>query len=139
MSPSRTDNLIRALRAGLTGEVNDLGEVFTDDVVGWSPIMSVSSREELSKVFGERDEALSDIELDIDAVEVPGDKVVAEWSLTALHSGPISLGDELVIEPTGRRLVLAGATFAHFRGQQIAAFRSYFDDAALLEQVLAPS
>jgi len=138
MSPSRTDQLIKALRASLSGEPSDLEDVYTDDVVGWSPILSVSSRDELSKVLGEREDALSDIAVDIDAVEVPGDRVVAEWSLSARHTGPIDLGDELVIEPTGRTVVLAGATFANFRGPQIAAFRTYFDDAALLEQVLAP-
>ena len=39
--------------------------------------------------------------------------------------------DDVVLEATGPRLVLAGASFAEFRGDQICAFRHYFDDAAL--------
>jgi predicted ester cyclase len=139
MSPSHTEQLTKALRIGLTGEVGDLGDLFTEDVVGWSPIMSVSSREELSKAFGEREDALSDIVLDIDAIDVIGEKAIAEWRFSGIHSGPVSLGDDLTIEPTGQKIVLAGATFAEFRGDQIRVFRSYFDDAALLEQMLAPA
>ena len=44
--------------------------------------------------------------------------------------------DDVQLEPTGRTIVLAGATFAEFRDDQICAFRNYFDDAALLEQIL---
>jgi predicted ester cyclase len=134
----RKETLLKALRAGLTGEVDGLQGVFTDDVMGWSPNLSVSSLAELHEAFAERDESLDDIVFAVDAMDSVGDKVIAEWRVSAVHAGPVRIGDDLVVEPTGNQVTLAGATFAEFRGERIAAFRSYFDDAAILEQMLAP-
>ena len=63
-------------------------------------------------------------------------RAAAEWVVSATHTGPLVLDDDLVIEPSGGQLVLAGATFAELRDGKISAFRHYFDDAALLEQML---
>ena len=43
MSESRKDVLMSALEAEVGGESADLGSIFTDDVVGWSPIATVSA------------------------------------------------------------------------------------------------
>ena len=42
MTRSRKDTLARALEAEVGGEAVDPGTLFTDDVVGWSPLASVS-------------------------------------------------------------------------------------------------
>ena len=128
--------LIRALEAAVTGDESTLDETFTEDVVGWSPNLAVSSRAELAEEFGDRHDVLSNIVISFDAVYIVGDNAIAEWRIGADHTGPLVVGDELTIDPSGRRIVLAGATFAEFRGDQICAFRNYFDDAALLEQLL---
>jgi ketosteroid isomerase-like protein len=128
--------LIQALEAAVAGDDSKLDETFTEDVVGWSPNLAVSSRAELAEEFGDRHDVLSNIVISFDAVYVVGDNAIAEWRLGADHTGPLVVGDERTIDATGRRLVLAGATFAEFRGDQICAFRNYFDDAALLEQLL---
>lgn len=129
--------LIQALEAAVTGDESKLDETFTEDVVGWSPNLAVSSRAELAEEFGDRHDVLSDIVISFDAVYIVGDNAIAEWRIGADHTGALVLADEeLTIEPSGRRIVLAGATFAEFRGDQICAFRNYFDDAALLEQLL---
>jgi len=65
-----------------------------------------------------------------------GNKVFAEWVVEADHSGPYVLGDDAVIEPTGRRVKLAGVTVAEFRGEKIRSFRTYFDDLSLIEQLV---
>ena len=52
----RAGVLERALEACLTGEVDALPELFTDDVSGWSPNMLVTSRGELAEVVAERDD-----------------------------------------------------------------------------------
>jgi ketosteroid isomerase-like protein len=116
----------------------DLGELFTDDVVGWSPNLHVSSRSELEQEFAERDEAFSNVAIAIDGLHLIGAKAIAEWRLAADHTGSLVLAEEAIVEPTGRRVILAGATFAEFRDDRICAFRNYFDDAALLEQLLIP-
>ena len=128
--------LIQALEAAVTGDESKLDETFTEDVVGWSPNLSVSSRAELAGEFGDRHDVLSDIVISFDAIYIVGENAIAEWRIGANHTGALLVGDDLSVEPTGNRIVLAGATFAEFRGDQICAFRNYFDDAALLEQLL---
>jgi hypothetical protein len=128
--------LALAIEAAVTGDTDVIETAFTEDVVGWSPNLSVTSRAELEAEFAERDEALSNVVFSVDSLDVIGNKAIAEWRLAADHTGPLHLEDDVVIEATGARLVLAGASFAEFRGEQICAFRNYFDDAALIEQML---
>jgi hypothetical protein len=128
--------LVQALEAAVTGDDSTLDQTFTEDVVGWSPNLAVTSRAELAEEFGDRHDALSNIVIAFDAIYVIGDNAIAEWRISADHTGPIVVDDDLQLEATGRTIVLAGATFAEFRGDQICAFRNYFDDAALLEQLL---
>jgi ketosteroid isomerase-like protein len=128
--------LVQALEAAVTGDDSALDQTFTEDVVGWSPNLAVTSRAELADEFGDRHDALSNIVIAFDAIYIVGDNAIAEWRLSADHTGAIVVDDDLQLEPTGRTIVLAGATFAEFRGDQICAFRNYFDDAALLEQLL---
>ena len=128
--------LVQALEAAVTGDDSALDLTFTEDVVGWSPNLAVTSRAELAEEFGDRHDALSNIVIAFDAIYIIGDNAIAEWRISADHTGPIVVDDDLQLEATGRTIVLAGATFAEFRGDQICAFRNYFDDAALLEQLL---
>ena len=128
--------LVQALEAAVTGDDSLLDQTFTEEVVGWSPNLAVTSRAELAEEFGDRHDALSNIVISFDAVYIVGENAIAEWRLGADHSGELVIDDDVTIEPSGRRIVLAGATFAEFRGDLICAFRNYFDDAALLEQLL---
>lgn len=128
--------LERALEAGLNGEVTALPELFTDDVSGWSPNMLVSSLDELAEAVAERDESLSNVSLQIHALDVVGNKGYAEYRVNAVFSGPFVVDDETVIEPNGRELLLGAVIVAEFDGDKISAFRNYFDNAALLEQML---
>ena len=133
MAASHESVLIQALEAAATGNVSS--DIFTDDVIGWTPNLAVTSRVELEKEWGQRDEALSNVSVAIPGIHVIGDMAIAEFALSADHTGPLVI-DDAVFEPTGKRATLAGAIFAEFRGEQISSFRVYFDDAALLEQLL---
>ena len=133
MAASHESVLVQALEASATGNISP--DIFTEDVVGWTPNLAVTSRAELEKEWGQRDEALSNVSVAIPAIYVIGDKAIAEFRITADHTGPLVI-DDAVFEPTGKRATLAGAIFAEFRGDQISSFRCYFDDAALLEQLL---
>src|SRR5690349_17891316 len=108
MSTSREAILIRALEAALTGDHTIIEATFTDDVVAWSPNVSASNRAELEEEFAENDEALSNVVFSVDSLDVVGDKAIAEWRASAEHTGPMIIGDDLLIEPTGRTIVLAG-------------------------------
>jgi hypothetical protein len=137
-TPSDPATLLRTfLEGSLTGDADAVAGTVTEGVVGWSPQLFVTSRDELLDIIGDRDGVLSNVEAFID-VDVLGAKAVAEWSIAADHTGAIVMDDDLSIEPTGRRLQLAGVTIAEFDGERIGAFRHYFDDLALVEQALAP-
>src|SRR5512132_2501610 len=133
---SRAENLRRALEAGVTGDVDALPELFTADVSGWGPHMLVSSLDELKETLAAREDALSDVEIEINSLDVFGNKGFVEYRINAVFSGPFVLDEDTVIEPTGGKILLGAALVAEFSGDKISAFRNYFDDAALLEQMV---
>jgi hypothetical protein len=55
----------------------------------------------------------------------PGQQFLVTW-----------IDEETVIEPNGRELLVGAAFVAEFDGDAISAFRNYFDNAALLEQMV---
>jgi ketosteroid isomerase-like protein len=126
----------RLLQAAVTGDGEAMADLVTADVTAWSPNLFVTSRDELLAAL-QRDDTFSAIEIRVQALDQVGDKAIAEWHVAVDHTGPLAIDDDLVIEPTGRRLHLSGATIAEFDGDRICAFRSYFDDLALVEQALA--
>jgi len=65
-----------------------------------------------------------------------GNRAFAEWRIEADHTGPYILSEDVVLEATGRRVQLAGATIADFRDGRIRSFRSYFDDDSLIAQIV---
>ena len=133
---SRAETLRRALEAGVTGDAAALPELFTADVSGWGPHMLVSSLDELRDTLAAREDALSDVEIDIGSLDLFGNKGLVEYRLEAVFSGPFALDADTVIEPTGAMIELGAALVAEFTGDKISAFRNYFDDAALLEQMV---
>ena len=139
MSESRRHVLMKALEAEVGGPSSDLGDLFTDDVVGWSPYASVSGLNELAGVAADREEAFSNVVITFRGLDEVGNKAFAEWLVEADHTGPLSLGengDEAVLEATGRHLLLAGVTVADFREGKIRSYRTYFDDVSLIEQIV---
>jgi ketosteroid isomerase-like protein len=136
MSRSRKDVLLKALEAEVAGEAVDLSTLFTDDVVGWSPYANVSGLMALEELAGLRELAFSNVVIMFRGLDEVGNRAFAEWVIEADHSGPLVLGDDAVVEATGRRVELAGVTVADFREGKIRSFRTYFDDVSLLEQVL---
>jgi hypothetical protein len=135
---ARAGVLVRALRAGIEGDRDALAGVVTDDVLAWSPAVSAGSLAELVDALVHRDEVLeafSDVELVATALDVGGDHGCAEWSLALTHSGPLTLGPEAVVAPTGLRVVLHGVTVAEFRGGRICSLRQYWDESSLSDQL----
>ena len=133
----RAGVLERALEACFIGEVDALPELFTDDVSGWSPNMLVSSLDELTEVVADRDESLSDVSV--------ADRRARRRREQGLRRVPRERG--LLGPVRGRRRhrdraerprapARGRVIVAEFDGDKISAFRNYFDDAALLEQML---
>ena len=136
MSRSRKDVLAKALEAEVGGETVDVGTLFTDDVVGWSPYATVSGLTAMADLSALRDIAFSNVVILFRGLDEVGNKAFAEWVIEADHTGPLVLGEEAVVEPTGRHVQLAGATVADFREGKIRSYRTYFDDLSLIEQVV---
>jgi ketosteroid isomerase-like protein len=127
--------LHRLLHAAMTSDRASISDVVTDDVVAWAPNLTIRSRTDLLAALHPHDEPFHEITLQIRALDHIGDKAIAEWHLAARHTRPLVIDDH-VIAPTGRHLHLSGATIAEFDDDRICAFRSYYDDLALLEQTL---
>ena len=114
-----------------------LGELFHDEVTVWSPNLLAVGLADLAKNLEFRENAFSDVDIQIDALDIFANKGLAEFRVAATFSGPFVIDEEVVIEPNGRRLLLGAAAIAEFEGGKIKALRGYFDDATLLEQMLA--
>src|SRR6187401_776692 len=92
----RAATLVRALEASIVGDTSVVTELYTDDVKGWAPAISVSSAAELTAELEDRTVAFSDIELDVSPFDVAGDRACVEWIVTLTHSGPLELDDDVV-------------------------------------------
>jgi ketosteroid isomerase-like protein len=132
---ARADMLGRALRAGIDGDREALQALFTDDVRAWTPAFSAASLNELVDALDRRDDAFTEIELDVVPLDVGGDFACVEWTVDMTHSGTITRPDERDIEPTGIRVTLHGVTVAEFHGDRICSLRQYWDEFAVLEQL----
>jgi len=131
----RAATLTRALHAGLEHDRETLEGLLTDDVRAWTPALSAESRSELIAALERRDDAFSDIGLDVAPLDVGGDYACAEWTVAMTHTGTIRLGNESSIEPTGIRVTVHGVTVAEFTAERICSLRQYWDEFAVLEQL----
>jgi ketosteroid isomerase-like protein len=126
--------LERALRARVEGDRDAARQLYTDDVKAWAPSLSTSSREELLAELDRRDDAFSDLELDVTPLDVGGDFACAEWTVTMTHSGPFATADA-TLDATGRRVTVHGVTIAEFEDDRICSLRQYWDEFAFAEQL----
>ena len=135
MSRSRKEVLSDALMAEVGAASVDLETLFTDDVTGWSPYVTVSGLAALAALAALRETAFSNVVVTFRGLDEVGNKAFAEWLVQADHTGPLVLSEDSVLEATGRHVVLPGVTVADFREGKIRSFRTYFDDISLIEQI----
>ncbi len=136
MSGSRKEVLSDALKAEIGATSVDLKTLFTDDVTGWSPYVTLSGLAALADLAALREEAFSNVEITLRGLDEVGNKAFAEWLVEADHTGPLVLGADSVLEATGRHVQLPGVTVADFRDGKIRSYRTYFDDLSLIEQII---
>ena len=136
MSGSRKEVLSNALKAEVGDASVDLKTLFTDDVVGWSPYVTVSGLTAVAALSALREAAFSNVVITFRGLDEVGNKAFAEWLVDADHTGPLVLSEESVLEATGRHVQLPGVTVADFREGKIRSFRTYFDDLSLIEQIV---
>jgi ketosteroid isomerase-like protein len=127
--------LVLALEAAVRGDTSLFVDYFTHDVTFTGPHLALSSRASAQRSFDGPEDGLTDLRLVVHSVDAIADKLIAEWRLEATFSGPLLFDDDLLIEPTGRPVRMRGVSVAEFRGARIAAFRHYFDDSELFDDV----
>ena len=132
---ARAATLVRALHASVEHDRGAAGDLYTEDVRAWTPAMSTASLPELMHEFERRDDAFSDIELEVSPLEVGGEYACVEWSVGMTHTGQIEVADGKVVDPTSVRVTLHGITVAEFRGDRICSFRQYWDELSVFDQL----
>ena len=136
MSRSRKEVLADALKAEVGAASADPETLFTDDVAGWSPYVTVSGLKAVAALSALREEAFSNVVVTFRGLDEVGNKAFAEWLVEADHTGPLVLSEDAALEATGRHVQLPGVTVADFREGKIRSFRTYFDDLSLIEQIV---
>jgi hypothetical protein len=121
----------------VSGYSPSLVELFTDDVVAVSPVMQVRGRDALIEQLRHRDHVFSEVDLDLEVSELADGRVLAEWSVSAVHRGALIVRGG-VLPPTSRRVSLTGVVIARFLGSQICEFRQYWDALELLRKMGVP-
>jgi predicted ester cyclase len=136
MPESRSAVFSHALETLVGAGDADPSTLFTDDVQSWSPGLKATSLADLTEALDDREDGLSNVNVAIRSLHMGGNTLIAEWRVDADHTGPLTLNDDLTLPATGRHIHVGGATFAEFRGDKIRTLRSYFDDGALIEQLV---
>jgi ketosteroid isomerase-like protein len=133
----RAERLSEAITATIAGDASRVKEWFTHDVVGSGPVLAVRSRDELVTDIEARDGTFVDVEIAFAPLDVEGAQACVEWVASARHAGPLVLDgrEDRLVMPTGRRVRLRAVTVAEFEGDRICAFRSYWDDLRLLQEL----
>jgi ketosteroid isomerase-like protein len=132
---ARAELLTRALRARIEGDRGAISELYTDDVKAWGPALSASSASDLMAEFERRDDAFSEVQLDVMPLDAGGAFACVEWRVTMTHTGPLVLADGATLEPTGARITVHGTTIAEFHDERICALRQYWDELSVFEQL----
>jgi ketosteroid isomerase-like protein len=127
--------LVQALHASVQRDLRTLADSFTDDVTAWTPARSTSTASELLDEAERRDDAFSEVELEVMPLDVGGDYACAEWRVTMRHTGDLELRERAVVPATGLRITINGVTIAEFDGARICALRQYWDELGVYEQL----
>lgn len=131
----RAELLSSALRAIVDCDRSELVRLLTRDVRVWTPELSTATRDELIEALRRRDDAFSDVAIDVVPLDVGGDHACAEWAIAMKHTGTIEFANGTTVEPTGLVIELHGATVAEFLGAEICSLRQYWNENSLLEQL----
>jgi hypothetical protein len=118
--------------------VAELEAAVDEHVVTWSPSMYTTSRRELVAELLERDDAVDDIVVSLTKECLTETGAFVMWRVSGRFDRPGFLRDDVLIEPSHRRIESAGVVVLSFAGPRIERIECYYDALTLLEQVLPP-
>jgi SnoaL-like domain len=131
---ARSARVVQAVEATVSGDTSAMAELFTADVVALAPSVSVSSLVELAVELEDLEDAFSDVVVRPGPVVADGDRICAEWVVSAIHSSPLELAHGFRMCATDRRVTLRGVTVADFDGERICSIRHYWDQVEPLAE-----
>jgi steroid delta-isomerase-like uncharacterized protein len=79
--------------------------------------------------------AFPDVHLDVTLMIAQGDYVVAHWTGTGTHTGPLRTPSGSSIPATGKKVVLKGSDTFELKGGKISHSWGFLDRASLFDQL----
>ena len=125
--------VLSALGVMVTGE--DEPTAFTDDVTGQTPLGEVNGRADLLAQVSDWREGLTGAEFAVEGLAVDGSMAMVRWQLAGTHTGGVLVNEDVLFEPTGRRVTVAVTSEFDFQGPLICWFRHDYDLDDLLRQL----
>lgn len=122
-----------ALVAIATGDEDTLATLLAEDAVLEGPNGVFEGRDAVCELIEDRETVWGDIDWSTRAEDAVGDRAWIEWRFSATHVGPMTIDEDEVLEPTGKRISLQGVAVMELRDGKIASIRNYWDEADLLE------
>lgn len=133
------EQCLRILRAALLGEgLDELGLVLHPDAVLWSPTMCAVSCAEAVVALRQviEGDTLTDVSISVVKFDLAEPNAYLEWRLSGRFSNPCFVDSDLLLEPTGGLVETAGVMTVTRLGDLVVDAHCYYDDLALLEQLL---
>jgi hypothetical protein len=116
--------------------VTELEARVDERIAVWTPSLSTASRTELVSALLDGDDSITDITVRVLDAGFAASTTYLRWSASGRFSRAGFLNDDVLIEPSGRTIDVAGASVvAYVRGRP-ACMSCYYDSLAVLEQVL---
>ncbi len=126
----------RLIATGVAGEPEQLHHSLTADAHGWSPAFWYSSRTEAVTQLRDHTSPLLVVDFAVDRLWWSAPWLCSEWSLVALHADPFLVADDVLIDVCDAPVHLAGASVIELRDDRMATVHTYYDEGALVEQVI---
>ena len=125
------DRLTEAVEAG---EVAGITALYDPAAVFTAPEGTFRGAEQIEEYWRALMGAVSDVGVEVRARFGTGDTAIDEWTLGAVHSGPLETPAGTATG-TGRTITLRGADVLRVEGGRIVEHRAYYDQVELLSQV----
>ena len=127
------DKVVEAGRLAEQHRYDELRPFYRSDVRGWSPSYDFEGVESWLAVLAGQNDPFSAIESSQSLVAEADDVVVTEWTWAGTHTGSIE-AEGFELPATGKRISMKGMAVFEFADGQVAAFRQYWDNAAVAAQ-----
>ena len=106
-----------AARVAVVGEPEELAAALTRDSTGWSPNGTYKSRRAAISLATQAHAWLYVDAFDLITLWWARPNVFVEWELAARQTEPLLIGDDILVEPSGCQIHLAGAAAAPDRSR----------------------